>query len=106
MSLRDYYTETIKVVTVTPPDQFSTSSGSRSCSTAAAAVNPVGGIETFSGGRNEVFADYKVFVSSTVTVTEADEITWSSKRFNVVFVKDTLDRGHHKLVLMKENARV
>lgn len=107
MSLSDYYTETIKVITITPPDQFAATSSyfAESCSTAIAAVNPTGGIETFAGGRNEVFADYKAFVSSTVAITESNVVTWNSKRLNVVFVKDTLDRGHHKLVFLKNNAR-
>lgn len=105
MSLRDYFTETIKVVTVTAPAQFSSLAYSESCSTARAAMNPVRGVESFAGGRNEVFADYKAFMSSTVTITESNRVRWGSKELNVVFVKDTLNMGHHKLVFLKNNAR-
>jgi len=105
MSLPNYYTETVKVITVTAPDQFSTLDFSESCSTASGAVNPTGGIETFAGGHNQVFADYKLFVSSTVSITETNKVRWNSKEFNVVFVKNTLNRGHHKLVFLKDNAR-
>lgn len=105
MSLRDYYTETVKVVTVTAPDDFSTSDFSESCSTATAAVSPVNGVENFAGGHNEVFADYKMFVSDTVSVDEQNVVTWNGKRLNVVFVKDTLNMGHHKLVFLKDNSR-
>jgi hypothetical protein len=105
VSLADYYDQTIKIVTVTPPSQFSTGPFNESCSTAIAAVNPVRGVETFTGGKNEAFADYKAFMSSTVSVDESKVVTWDSKRLNVVFVKDTLDRGHHKLVFLKNDAR-
>jgi len=103
--ISDYYTETIKIVTVTPPDVFSTSDYSESCSTASAAMNPVRGVENFAGGRNEVFADYKAFMSDTVTITETNRVRWSGKEFNVTFVKDTLNKGHHKLVFLVDNAR-
>lgn len=105
MSLQDYYDQTIKVVTVSPPDQFSTIGAIESCSTEVAAVNPVNGVETFAGGKNEAFADYKAFMSSTVSIDESKVVTWGSERLNVVFVKNTLNRGHHKLVFLKNNAR-
>lgn len=105
MSLQSYYTETIKVVSVSLPGQFSTADATESCSTEVAAMNPVNGVPTFAGGQNEVFADYKAFMSSTVAITDENVVTWDSKRLNVIFVKDTLARGHHKLVFLKDNAR-
>ena len=103
MSLEDYYTETIKVVTVTRQGEHSTASQTESCSTASAAVNPVSGNEAFSAGQNYPFADYKAFVSSTVTITESNKVIWDSTRYNVLFVKNTLNRDHHKLAYLSRN---
>ena len=105
MSIENYYTETVKVITITAPDQFSTADFVESCSTAKAAMNPTNGIETFTGGHNEVFADYKMFVSSTVSVAENQRVRWNSKELNVVFVKNTLNKGHHKLAFLKNDAK-
>ena len=105
VSIEDYYTETIKIITVSSTSQFSTVGYTESCSTASAAVNPVGGVESFTGGHNEMFADYKAFMSDTVSITDTQAVTWSGERFNVVFVKDTLNKGHHKLVFLKNDVR-
>jgi len=105
MSIERFYTETIKVVTVTEPDDFSTAVRSESCSTVSAAVNPASGRELFAGGRNEPYADYKAFMSSTVSIDEQNRVVWSGSTMNVVFVKDTLNMGHHKLVYLKKDVR-
>ena len=99
MSLQDYMTETVKIITVTLPGDHSTGAISESCSTAKAAVNPVSGADYFAQGQNFPHADYKVF--TTATITESNQVTWSSKRFDVIFVKDTLNMGHHKLAYLR-----
>ena len=105
MSIANHYDQTIKVITVTAPAQFATSTYSESCSTELAYMNPSNGIESFTGGRNEIFADYKAFMSSTVTINETHRVRWSGKDYNVIFVKNTGQRAHHKLVFLKNNAR-
>ena len=105
MSISKYYDQTIKVITVTEPADFSSAAFSESCSTAVAAVNPVNGVKTFTGGRNEIYADYKAFMSSTVAIDETKRVRWSGKDFNVVFVKNTFSMNHHKLVFLKNDAR-
>jgi hypothetical protein len=105
MAITDYYDQTIKVITVTAPAAFTTNAFSESCSTATAYVNPSNGIESFTGGRNEPFADYKAFMSSTVSIDETKRVRWSGKDFNVVFVKNTGNLNHHKLVFLKNDAR-
>ena len=105
MSIENYYTETVKIVTVTAPGDFSTEAGSESCSTALAAVNPNTGREQFAGGRNDVFADYKMFCSDTVTITEQNRVLYAGSYYNVVFVKDTLNKGHHKLSFLQKDVR-
>lgn len=99
MAIEDYYTETVKIVTITAPTDHSTVAASESCSTATAAMNPVTGRDYFAQGQNFPHADYKMFTGATVT--EANKVTWDSKRFDVVFVKDTLDMGHHNLAYLK-----
>ena len=105
MSITKYYDQTIKVITVTEPAQFSSAAFSESCSTATAYVNPSNGLESFTGGRNELFADYKAFMSSTVAIDETKRVRWSGKDYNVVFVKNTGNMNHHKLVFLKNDAR-
>jgi len=97
--IEDYYTETVKIITVTEPGDHSTSARTESCSTATAAVNPVSGRDYFAQGQNFPHADYKLFTAATIT--ESNQVTWDSKRFDVVFVKDTLNKGHHNLAYLK-----
>ena len=99
--IEDYYTETAYIVTVTQPGDFSTSTQTLSKTTIQCAINPVSGRERFAGGQNGAFADYKLFCADSVTLTEGKRIQWASKDYNVVFVKDTLNRGHHKLAYLK-----
>ena len=96
----DFYTETVKIITVTQPGDFSTGSVTESCSTATGAINPVSGRDYYAQGQNFPHADYKLFTDATIT--EANQVTWDSKRFDVVFVKDTLNMGHHNLAYLKK----
>lgn len=99
LSIENYYTETVKIITVTAPSDFSTAAASESCSTALGAINPVTGRDYFGQGQNFPHADYKLFTDATVT--ESQKVTWDSKRFDVVFVKDTFNMGHHNLAYLK-----
>ena len=103
MSIENYYDQTIKVVTITKPAEHSTAVQTESCSTAIAAVNPFSGDKRFAAGQNWPFADYKAFMGSSVAVTENTPIDWDGTRYNVVFVKNTLAMGHHKLVYMQRD---
>jgi len=104
VSIEDYYTETIKVVSITnSTNEFSTVKPAESCSTFMGAINPSNGAEYFTAGRNFPDADYKLFCSDDVSIDEQDRILWGGDTFNVVFVKDTFNMGHHKKVLLKRN---
>ena len=105
MSIENYYTETVKIVTVSNPTDFSTSAKSESCSTAMAAVNPVSGTELFAAGHNDLIADYKMFCSDSVSIDETKRVLYAGSYYNVVFVKDTLNMGHHQLVYLKKDVR-
>ena len=103
--ISDYYTESVSRMTRSTASAWNTETAwSTSASVQAfdAAVNPISGVERIAGGRTQLMADYKMFCSDTVTLTEKDRVKWGSKTFDVVFVKDTLDMGHHKKVLLKE----
>jgi hypothetical protein len=99
LSIRDYFTETVKIITVTLPGDHSTAAITQSCSTARAAINPVSGRDYFAQGQNFPHADYKMF--TTATVTEGKQVTWGGKRFDVIFVKDTFNMAHHKLAYLQ-----
>ncbi len=105
MSIENYYTETAKVNTITRPGDFSTAAETKTTATISCAINPVSGSEFFAGGRTDVFADYKLFCSDTVAINEQNRVAWAGQDFNVVFVKDTFNMGHHKLVYLKRDVR-
>jgi len=99
MSIEKYYTETVKIITITQPGDHSTEVRSESCSTAMGAINPVSG-EDFAGqGQNFPHADYKLFTGADITAS--NQVSWDSKRFDVIFVKDTFNMGHHNLALLQ-----
>jgi len=99
--IADFYTETAYVVTRTKPADFSTSTQALSKTTIRCAINPVSGNERIAGGKNSVYADYKLFCSDSVNLAEGKYIEWQSNTYNVVFVKDTFNMGHHKLAYLK-----
>ncbi len=105
MSIENYYTETASVITVTKPTDFSTSAITETSASFACAINPVSGFEKYAGGRTDAFADYKVFCSDTVSMVEKQRVRWAGTDFNVVFVKDTFNMGHHKLVFLQKDVR-
>ena len=101
MSIEKYYTETVKIITVTQPGDHSTGLRSESCSTAVGAINPRTGDDFAGQGQNFPHADYKFFCSDSVTITASNQVSWGGKRFDVIFVKDTFNRGHHKLSFLQ-----
>jgi len=105
MSIEDFYTETASLITVSNPTDFSTSLKTETTVSFSCAINPVSGHKQFAGGKNEVYADYKLFCSDTVAFTEAKRVKWASQYYNVVFIKDTFNLGHHKTVYLKKDVR-
>lgn len=102
--IENFYTESISIMSRTTSTGWA---GEVAWSTSVlvdafkAAINPMGGAEVLSGDKKTVLADYKLFCSDTVSFTERDRLKWGSKTFDVVFIKDTLNFGHHKNVLLK-----
>ena len=68
-------------------------------------MNPVSGNERFASGRQTPYATWKMFYSDTVTITDRSRVVYSGDSYDVVFVKDTLNKGHHKLVYLVDVSR-
>ena len=98
--IEDYYTASPVIYSMTTGD-WGTEPTWAAGSTIAAALNPASGREQYSAGRVTAYADYKLFCSDTVSLTDKQRIvSTEGTTFEVVFVKDTLNRGHHKKVLL------
>ncbi len=102
MSIQDYYTETGYVQVVTTSTAWDSTDSWASSSTILCAVNPTGGAEIFVGEKETVYADYKLFCDDTVTIDETRRFKWDNQLFDIVFVKDTFNMGHHKKVDLKK----
>ena len=101
--ISDFYTETVTFVAPTTSTGWGTEPGwGTASSTFTAAMNPYTGNVILAGSKETAFADYKMFCSDTVAIAEHDRVHYGSLYFDVVFVKDTLDMGHHKLVYLKK----
>ena len=100
MSIEHYYTERPVIVSHTTSTGWSNEPGWGSATTIDAAVNPSDGNERFSAGKVTRYADYKMYCSDTVSIGVTDRVRYGGDTFEAVFVKDTLNRGHHKKVLL------
>ena len=67
-------------------------------------LNPVSAGEMISADKKTVLFDYKLFCSSTVDISEVNRVKNGTNIYDVVFVKDTLMKGHHLLVYLKRHA--
>ena len=99
--IEDYYTETVHVQKLTTSATFGAAGTWSDSSTVSAAVNPVRAHERFQGEKQSLFADYKMFCGSSVTIDETRRVKWDSRSYDVVLVKDTLNREHHLNVMLK-----
>ena len=104
MAISDYYTQSIVITSQSTSTGWGSEGSWGSPSSADAAVNPISGLEKYAADRKTLFADWKIFCSDTVSVDEGDRIAWSSKTLDVVHVKDTLQKGHHKRILCLEKS--
>lgn len=99
MGIEDYYNSTGKIITITTGAWGSTNA--ESCATIACALNPASGDEIFIAEREGLFADYKMYCAATVSIDETKDFKEGSNRYDVIFVKDTFNMGHHKKVMLK-----
>ncbi len=104
--IRDYYDQTITRKRFTAGSTGWGSTGTWASTTADAAVNQTGGDERYTADRKAVYADFKMFMSSTVDIQIGDLVEWSGYKLDVTEVKDTLQLGHHKRVMTRINQRL
>jgi len=101
--ISDYYTESVVLVSLTTStDGWSEPGWSTAPTTFSAAVNPNSGAILIRNDKETPRADYKLFCGSTVSISEHDRVRWNGSSFDVTFVKNTLDRSHHLLCLLKK----
>lgn len=105
MSIEDYYTETVILTSQTTSTGWGSEGGYSTAGTSvSASVNPITGMERYAADRKTLFADYKLHCSDTVSIDETYRAVWGGKTLDVVFVKDTLNMGHHKTVYCLEKS--
>ena len=103
MSLSDYYTQSIVIYSRTTSTGWGSESGYSTAGTSAAAsVNMLSERESIGLDRERAHALYRMHMSDTVSITPSCKVVWSGTTLNVVKVKDTLQMGHHKNVLLVE----
>lgn len=100
--ISDYYTETVTFASPTTSTGWAEPGYASASSTFSAAVNPAGGRVLIGGEKEAAFADYKLFCSDTVALAVHDRVHYGSLYFDVIFVKDTLNMGHHKVAYLKK----
>ena len=101
--ISDYYTQSAAFVNATTSTGWGSESGwSTSPSTFAAAINPVSGDVRLAGRKETLFATHKLFCSDTVAFAEGARVQYSGDTLDVVFVKDTLNKSHHKLAYLRD----
>lgn len=100
--IEDYYDQTVSVITMSTGAWGST--GTRTtAATFLAAVNPYGS-ERFAADKKTVFAEYKMYCPSSISITERQIVRWNSNDYGVVFVKNTFAMDHHKTVALKRQS--
>ena len=103
--ISDYYTETVVLLTQSTSTGWGNEPGwSTSGTTVSAAVNPASGRETFAGMKETQMVSYKMYCSDTVTIDDSYRVQYAGDTFDVIFVKDTLNMGHHKTVYLSNYA--
>ncbi len=105
--ISDHYTLSVSIMSRTTGPTWGTETVWTTGTSAAKAValNPVSGRELILGEKKTALFDYKMFCSSTVSLNEKNRVkSTGGNIYDVVFVKDTLAKGHHKLVYLKRHA--
>jgi len=105
--ISDYYNRQFSIMSLTTKPVWGTETAWTTGTSAAkkGCLNPVSGREMIVGEKKTVLFDYKLFCSSTETINERHRLkSTDSHYYDVVFVKDTLAKGHHLLLYLKRYA--
>ena len=103
--IADYYDQSAVILAKSTSTGWGNEGGySTGGTTIECAISIAGGDEKKAQGRPMVDHTHRLYCRSTESLSESDRVVWNSKNLNIVLIKDTLQRGHHLLVLLKEQA--
>ncbi len=105
--IKDYFVKQFSIMSRTTGPTWGTETvwATGTSSLKAGWLNPVSAGEFVVGEKKTVLFDYKLFCSSTESINERHRIkSTDSHYYDVVFVKDTLGKGHHLLLYLKRYA--
>ena len=100
--IENYYTQSIIIQKVSTSTAWGSTDAWGTSQSISGSMNPLSGNEIYVGDKENVYADYRMKCSSTVTINETRRIKWDSKIFDVIFVKNTLNMGHHLNVYLRK----
>jgi hypothetical protein len=101
--IEDFYNDDFILKTQTTSTGWGSEPGWSTGAAYKGAINPTRGNERLSADKQYTFADYKLFCSSTVPITDKDLVAYAGTDYNVQFVKNTFAMDHHKLAFLKNN---
>ena len=102
MSIENFYDTTALIKKMTLTTAWGSTEAWATSSTVPCAINPVSGNVLMISDKEGLFADYKMFCGSSVTIDETRRVVWANKTLDVEFVKNTFGMGHHLLVFLKK----
>ena len=103
--IEDHYDQSAVIIGKSTSTGWGSEGGySTSGTTIECAITLAGGDERRGLGRQMIEHTHRLYCRSTESIAETDRVQWSSKNLNVVLVRDTLRKGHHLQVLLREQA--
>jgi hypothetical protein len=103
--IADYYDQDVVILnySTSTGDYWSTSTGGHwdTDEKVKAAVNLMGSGQKYVGDAHQILADYKLFCAPTTTLTENSRVRWDGDTFDVVELKNTLQKDAHYRALLK-----
>jgi len=101
MSIENFYTTTALIKKITRTTAWASTESWATTSTIQCAINPVRGKVIMLSDKEGLYADYKLFCGSSVTIDETRRVVWKARTYDVVFAKNTFGMDHHLNVLLK-----
>jgi len=102
MAIEDYYNQTVKKITVSTGAWGTT--GSRTTAAVFLAAVNLAGKELYADDKRTVFYDAKFYCPASVCLSYGDKLSIDNSDYNIISIKNTLNKGHHQKVLLKRQA--
>ena len=101
--ISDYYDQSAVILAKSTSTGWGSEGGySTSGTTIECAVSLAGGGERKNQDRLMIDHSHSLYCRATESLSESDRVVWDGKNLNIVLIQDTLQRGHHLMVLLKE----